>query len=150
MARLVDTNVLVYRLDPRFPDKQRIAGEVLWDGLRSESLFLPHQAIVELIAATTRSRGGEPPILSPDEAWRHAEELLDLFPVIYPSEAVVRTAIRGAAVYQLSWYDAHLWAYAEVHGIETLLTEDFEHRRWYGRVQTIDPFQNQEPTLHEP
>jgi hypothetical protein len=37
-----------------------------------------------------------------------------------------------------------------VHGIETLLSEDFEHRRWYGRVQTIDPFQNTEETLHEP
>jgi len=150
MATLVDTNVLVYRIDPRFPEKQRVASEVLFEGLRRESFYLPHQAIVEFIAATTRSRGGEPALLPLDEAWRHAEELLDFFPVLHPSDAVVRTAIRGAAVYQLSWYDAHLWAYAEVHGFETLLSEDFEHRRWYGRVQTIDPFQSTEYALHEP
>jgi len=26
---------------------------------------------------------------------------------------VVRTALRGAAAYQLSWFHAHAWAYAE-------------------------------------
>lgn len=150
MAFLVDTNVLVYRLDGRDPDKQRIASELLYAGLRTESVFLPHQAILELVAATTRSRGGAPPILPPEEAWRHAEELLEMFPVLYPTEAVVRTAIRGAAVYRLSWYDAHLWAYAEVHGIPQLVSEDFQHRRRYGGVQVIDPFQNAEHVLHEP
>jgi predicted nucleic acid-binding protein len=150
MASLVDTNILVYRVDPRFPDKQRIAAEVLWRGLHSESLFLPHQAVVEFIAATTRPRGGNEPILALAEAWRHAEELLDLFPVLYPSESVLRAAIHGTAVYRLHWYDAHLWAYAEVHGLDVLLSEDFEHRRWYGSVQTIDPFQEDAPTLHQP
>ena len=29
MTALVDTNVLVYRFDPRFPDKQRIATALL-------------------------------------------------------------------------------------------------------------------------
>lgn len=150
MAFLVDTNVLVYRLDGRDAEKQRIASELLYEGLRREAVFLPHQALVELVSATTRRRGGEPPILSPDEAWRHAEELLDLFPVLYPTEAVVRTAIHGAAVYGLSWYDAHLWAYAEVHGLDQLVSEDFQHRRWYGSVQVIDPFRTAEHVLHEP
>lgn len=31
MAALVDTNILVYRHDPRFPDKQRIATQLLRD-----------------------------------------------------------------------------------------------------------------------
>ena len=33
MTALVDTNVLVYRFDPRVPAKQRIARELLRDGI---------------------------------------------------------------------------------------------------------------------
>jgi hypothetical protein len=32
-ASLIDTNVLVYRFDPRFPDKQAIATRLLREGL---------------------------------------------------------------------------------------------------------------------
>ena len=32
-AALVDTNILVYRFDPRFPDKQRRATAALYRGL---------------------------------------------------------------------------------------------------------------------
>ena len=54
MAALVDTNVLVYRFDDRFPKKQKIATEVLRRGIAEDSVRVPHQAIVEFIAATTR------------------------------------------------------------------------------------------------
>jgi len=72
VAVLVDTNVLVYRYDFRYPDKQRIA--------------------------------------------------------------------ERAATYQLSWFDAHLWAYAEFYGLPELVSEDFTHGRIYGTVRAVDPF----------
>lgn len=75
-----------------------------------------------------------------DEAMREAEELMLEFPIIYPGAAVLHTAFRGAASYGLSWFDAHLWAYAEVHGIPEIISEDFEHGRHYGKVRIIDPF----------
>lgn len=71
---------------------------------------------------------------------REAESLLDQLTVLYPREDLVRLAIRGAARYQLSWFDAHLWAYAEVYGLTVLLSEDFQHGRTYGGVQAINPF----------
>jgi predicted nucleic acid-binding protein len=40
----------------------------------------------------------------------------------------------------MSWFDAHLWAYADERGIDTLWSEDFEHGRIYGRVKVLDPF----------
>ncbi len=46
----------------------------------------------------------------------------------------------GAAAYGLSWSDAHLWAYAEVHGLPEILSEEFEHGRHYGSVRVVDPF----------
>lgn len=140
MAALVDTNVLVYSVDARFPEKRRIASSLLRKGILDDSVRLPHQAIVEFVAAVTRrSRSGES-LLSPDEARREAEELLTQFVVLYPNEAIVRTALRGSAAYGLAWFDAHLWAYAEHYGLDELLSEDFEHGRLYGSVRVVNPF----------
>ena len=61
MAALVDTNVLVYRFDPRFPAKQAKAAELLRAGIADDSIRIPHQALIEFVAATTRplSRNGK-------------------------------------------------------------------------------------------
>jgi predicted nucleic acid-binding protein len=101
---------------------------------------VPHQAIVEFVAAVTRPVVEGSPLLPPEVARREAEEMLSQFEVLYPTEALVRTALRGAAAYQLSWFDAHLWAYAEHYGLTPLLSEDFQHGRLYGTVQVVDPF----------
>ncbi len=141
MAALVDTNVLVYRFDPRHPEKQRRATELLRRGIAEDSIRLPHQAVVEFVAATTRPLSGGASLLSPEDARREAEELLSQFEVLYPTEALVRTALRGAAAYQLSWFDAHLWAYAEHYGLGELWSEDFQHDRLYGNVRILNPFE---------
>lgn len=140
MAALTDTNVLIYAVDARDVRKQAIANALLRDGVRSRSLKVPHQAVIEFVAATTRGRHGAPPLLGPPAARRGAEELLRLFEVLYPNEAVVRLALQGAAAYQLSWFDAHLWAYAEHFGLDTLYSEDLQHGRVYGSVRVLDPF----------
>ena len=106
-----------------------------------DSIRVPHQALIEFIAATTKPLGRTgPSILSPEDARREMEEMLVQFEVLYPDEELVRIAIRGAATYGLSWFDAHLWAYAERFGLDTLWSEDFENDRLYGRVRTRDPF----------
>jgi predicted nucleic acid-binding protein len=140
VAVLVDVNVPVYRFDRRFPDKQAVARELLRDGLLDDSLRLPHQALVEFVAVVTRPLGLEPPLLSADEARREAEEILAEFVVLYPNQALLRTAIRGAAAYRLEWFDAHLWAYAEHYGLTELISEDFQHGRLYGTVRALNPF----------
>ena len=136
---LIDTNILVYRYDSRFPDKQSIASDILRDGIASGQARIAHQAIVEFVAAMTRG-GPERWLLGPADARREAEEFMAQFPVVYPDDAVVRTALRGAAAYGLSWFDAHMWAYAEVNGIEELLSEDFQDGRMYGIVTVRNPF----------
>jgi predicted nucleic acid-binding protein len=137
---LVDTNVLVYRFDPRFPQKQEIATTLLRRGITREELRVPHQAVAEFVAAVTRPLDRGRPLLPPDEARREAEEILAQFVILYPTEGLVRTAIRGWAAYGLEWFDAHLWAYAEEYGLPELLSEDFQHDRLYGTVRALNPF----------
>ena len=142
VAALVDTNVLVYRFDGRFPEKQATATDLLRRGIDDRSLRLSHQSIIEFVAAVTRPHELGGPILPKVEARREAEELLSQFQVLYPNEEVVRMALRGAAAYQLSWFDAHLWAYAEVYGLAEIITEDFAADRLYGSVRIVNPFSN--------
>lgn len=139
MAALVDTNVLIYRFDGRFPEKRKIATEILRRGIIEDSLRVPHQAIIEFVAAATRPIRGYV-ILNQRDALREAEEFLKQFPVLYPNEAIVRNAIRGCAAYQLSWFDAHMWSYAEHYGLQEILTEDLQHDRLYGTVRVMNPF----------
>ena len=142
MASLVDTNLLVYRVDPRDRAKQERAREILRAGVLDDSVVLAHQSIVEFVAAVIRPRKdlGGAPLLPLDEARVRAEHLTSQFPVLYPTRDVLRTALRGTAMYGLSWFDAHLWAYAEVYGVAEILSEDFEHGRHYGSVRVVDPF----------
>ena len=142
MAKLVDTNVLVYCFDPRFPAKQEVARELLRRGVLERSLVLPHQAVLEFVSVTTRSRAdlGGSSLLSAEVAYLEAEDLIRSLFVVYPDTEVLVTALRGVSTYGLSWFDAHLWAYAEVNGLPEILSEDFEHGRHYGSVRTVDPF----------
>ena len=140
MAALIDSNILVYRFDPRFPRKQRTATDLLRKGIAAGDLRVPHQAIVEFVAAVTRKTGKSGALLSPAEAYLEAEDLFHQFEVLFPTEALVRLAIRGTATYQIPWFDANIWAYAEYYGLEELISEDFQHNRFYGRVHTSNPF----------
>lgn len=139
MPALVDTNVLVYRFDGRFPAKQKVATDILRRGIVEDSVRVPHQAIIEFVAAVTRPIRGHV-ILQQAAALREAEELLKQFTVLYPNEAILREAVRGCAAYQLSWFDAHIWAYAEHFGLDEILTEDLQHDRLYGAVRVVNPF----------
>jgi predicted nucleic acid-binding protein len=140
VAALVDTNILVYRYDPRFPAKQEIATELLRRGLAEGSLRIPHQALLEFVAAVSRPLRGGRALLPLEEARREAEEMLAVFDVLYPNDAIVRLALRGSAAYGLSWFDAHLWAYAEHYGIAEIVSEDFQANRLYGTVKIVNPF----------
>ena len=139
MAVLIDTNVFVYRDDPRFRRKQEIADGILRSAIDAGDTRVPHQVVIKFLAAATRG-GREARLLSPQEALREADDILAAFPIIYPNAAVLRTATRGCAACGMSWFDAHLWAYAEVFGLTEIISEDFAHGRLYGSVIARDPF----------
>lgn len=104
VASLVDTNILVYCYDPGDPEKREAARRLLRKGAAKDELRSPHPAMVEFVNAVTRGRAGGRSLLTREEAWRQAEDLLNEFPVLYPNESVFRTALLGMAAYRFSWY----------------------------------------------
>ncbi|MEX0900348.1 MAG: PIN domain-containing protein [Gammaproteobacteria bacterium] len=137
---LIDTSILVYPFDPRDQAKQAIARERLRVGLGRH--VIPHQALVEFFAAVTKPRAdlAGQSLMSRKAAIERVERLQRQFTVLWPDAHVLSAALHGVVAYGLSWFDAHLWAYAQVHGIAEILSEDFEHGRHYGRVRVTNPF----------
>jgi predicted nucleic acid-binding protein len=141
VAWLADTDVLVYRFDHRFPDKRERAERLLREGIASGEARISSQSVVEFVSAVTRpGRSGSAPILAIADAVREAERLLNEFTVLYPEDAHLRLALRGTVTYQLSWFDALMWACAEHNGLEVLYSEDFQHAEVIGHVRFENPF----------
>ncbi|MBS3785982.1 MAG: PIN domain-containing protein [Gammaproteobacteria bacterium] len=149
---LIDTNLLIYQFDERDRDKQALVRELLADRIQGAELtYVPHQAIIEFVAAATRLRpslNGQA-LLSWHDAMLEAEQMMQQYDVIYPNSVVLHTALRGARTYGLAWFDAHLWAFAEVYGIPEILSEDFQHGRYYGSVRVTNPFAQSEGGVRE-
>jgi predicted nucleic acid-binding protein len=140
VATLVDTNILVYRCDPRDPAKREAARTVLRQGAAAGDFRIAHQSLVEFVNSVIRQRGADSPLMTREDATRQAELFIAEFPILYPDEQIFRSALRGMMAYKISWFDAHLWAYAECNGIPEIISEDFEHGRMYGAVTVRNPF----------
>jgi hypothetical protein len=122
------------------------------DELKASSRARPESATPRLRRRRVRRRCGavarwNGTASGPGCARREAEEFLSQFEILFPDPELVRIALRGAAAYQLSWFDAHLWADAERFGLGQLLSEDFQHGRLYGTVEIVDPFRASDPRL---
>jgi predicted nucleic acid-binding protein len=116
------------------------ARDLLRKGVAEKDLCISHQSLVEFVSVVTRKHRRRAALLPLTEAALQAEGFIADFAVLYPNDHVFRTALRGMAAYQLSWFDAHLWAYADHYGLHEILSENFEHGRMYGTVRIRNPF----------
>ena len=137
---VIDTNVLVHCHDWREPEKQRRARDFVRRGMPDHELVLTWQSLVEFVSVTTTARRGREPLLTIHDARLECEALLTQFPCLFPDERTLDIAIGGQARYDLPWFDAILWAHAEQAEAGTLVSEDFQHGRTYGKVRVVNPF----------
>src|SRR5215204_3686862 len=100
---VVDTNVLVYALDRREPDKRERAKEVLRRVGSAGTATLPAQVLSEFGGACLRKLEPRP---NPEAVRRELERLMLAFPVLPITGPVVLEALRGVGEHMLSYYDA--------------------------------------------
>jgi predicted nucleic acid-binding protein len=134
---LLDTNVLVYAVDPRDVAKQDRALYVLDRLISRGQAVLSAQCLSELFVVATR-RLAEP--LSPADALTQVERLSRACRVVDVSAAVVMEGCRGVRDHHLSLWDALIWAAARLNQVSYVLTEDAEHGRFLEGVRFLDPF----------
>ncbi|MGI8859471.1 MAG: PIN domain-containing protein [Rubrobacteraceae bacterium] len=119
---LLDTNLLVYAVDRREPEKRERAREVLRRAGRAGSAALPTQVLSEFANACLRKLEPRP---DPATVRREVERLLLAFPVLPLTGPVVLEALRGVREHLLSYYDAQIWAVARLGQVGAVLSEDF-------------------------
>jgi predicted nucleic acid-binding protein len=134
---LIDTNVLVYAIDPGEGERRARASSWL-DGLaRSRTGVLSTQALSELANVGLRRRR---PHLDPRELKSLIDALRDAYEILPVTPAIVLEALRGVRDHKLSWFDAQMWAAAHLHQVPFLLSEDMAAGATYDGVMIVDPF----------
>jgi len=132
----VDTNILVYAVDPAVPRKQAIARQWLqrlWDEQRGRTSF---QVLDEYYYVATRRLK---PRLSGEKAWADVEACFEWEPLPTGRE-LLRAARHIEKRHRLSWWDSLIVAAARLQGCSLLLTEDLQHGLIIDGVTVHDPF----------
>jgi len=131
----VDTNVLLYARDRRFPAKQKRAGEWMAHLWREMTGRTSMQVLSEFYVNATKSKLG----LTADEAWDEVTMFLDWNPQATDA-SVFEMAHEVERRYRLSWWDSTIVAAAKLQGCEVLLTEDLQDGLRIGSLEVRSPF----------
>lgn len=135
MPVFVDTNVLIYALDPRDADKQGAAQAWLTRCWRDRSGRVSAQVLNEFYVNLIRINGTVFKVRARAEA-RH---LLAWQPCAIDAD-LLETAWGIADEASVSHWDALIIAAAIRQNCETLLSEDMQHGQTIEGVQIVNPF----------
>lgn len=136
MRVFIDTDLWVYRLDHREPEKSRRISVWLRELAGAHDIVLSTQVLIELRAVLTRKL--KPPLSAMDT--RLALNALAAFEVLSTNSAVVLDAHELATQEQLSWFDALIVEAAIRSRCDVLYSEDLSHGRKFGDLTVCNPF----------
>jgi predicted nucleic acid-binding protein len=133
----VDTNVLVYSVDPRERDKRNLAAELIRAGLARGLLVTSPQTLGECYRALTRRSGLVPQREAREFVWSLTPTCtapfdLENLPLAWNIET--RTGY--------SWWDCMMLASALRADCTRFVTEDMEDGRMIDRITIVNPFRN--------
>jgi len=134
---LLDTNVLVYAFDVRQSFLQEKAQAIILKAEETATGCLSVQCLGEFFRVVTAKMQ-----LPADEMFKQVEYWQSAFPVFSLTPQIVLEAARGVRDYQLSYYDAQIWASARLNQIPVIFSEDFQDGQTLEGVRFINPFAN--------
>ena len=134
---LIDTNLLVYLFDQNEPQRQARAQYVLGELELNQTGRLSVQNLAEFFSVATRKLK---PKLSPVQALDQISKFTRLWPIYDLTTLIVLEACRGVRDYQLSYYDAQIWATARLNQIPVIFSEDFNEGSTLEGIRFVNPF----------
>lgn len=130
----LDTNVLVYAVDPREVRKHDIASRIVEGAMERGGCHLSAQVLFEFSNACQKKLGyGAETVLK-------LLASLKVVPTLDQNAALVARAVEIKALYRLSLQDAMIIAAAERTGCAELLTEDLNDGQVFAGVRVRNPF----------
>jgi predicted nucleic acid-binding protein len=139
-----DTNILVYAADRMAGPRHARSAELLERALRLQDCTQTLQSFCEFYNVVTRKTGvSKTAAAALIAAWSGAVSVVAAVP------RDLATAMRAVEQYQLSFWDALLWATLRRAGIHSLISEDFQDGRVVEGVRIINPFAAQNSAIIE-
>ena len=135
----LDTNLLVYAIDPSDPGKQAVAQNWIASAHQSGDGCLSYQVVQEWFNVVLR-KAAVP--LSTEQAESIYRTLIEPLWHVQSSRELVDTAIDLYQHDSLSWWDSLIVSAAIRGGCDRLLSEDLQHGRKIRGVKLINPFRN--------
>ncbi len=135
-ARLfVDTNILIYALDPTDPEKRQVSADLLREAIRSRTLTLSPQSLNETYRVLTQRRQ-----LMPAEQARAYIRTLAPWAVAPLDAATTERAFVVQDQLKTSWWDSLLVASALAAECKLFASEDLQDGREIGSMRIASPF----------
>ncbi|VAW13683.1 hypothetical protein MNBD_BACTEROID05-1244 [hydrothermal vent metagenome] len=130
----IDTNVLVYAHDSRYPDKQAKAQGIIFDGLRLGVSVTSTQVLSEFFVTITQK------IKKPLSLEKAKKEiiLLSNMEIVEVDVPVIMKAIEMKQKYKTSYWDSLILSAAQRSGCGRLYSEDFSDNQKYGSVKVLN------------
>ncbi len=132
----LDTNIVVYALNPKDSTKQKTAAKLLEKAHQGKGC-ISFQVVQEFINLATRKFQPAPPV---PEIRQVVEDLLLPICRVQPSSAYLLDALDTHRLTKLSWYDCLILQAAVGAGWETLYSVDFQDGFHFRGVTLRNPF----------
>jgi predicted nucleic acid-binding protein len=131
----VDTNVLLYARDDRYPEKQRTAAHWLATLAEREALIVSPQILGEFHYAALRGK-----VVVDEGELRRMIAALQLFSHGATDLELIAQAWRIRQETAFQWWDCVILAAAIRAGCRYLLSEDYQHGRTVRGTTILNPF----------
>jgi predicted nucleic acid-binding protein len=132
----LDTNILVYLYDGADPLKQQRALAAVDQVISSGQAVISPQVMAEFYVATTRVKR---PLLTPADAVERVHHFWVVCKVVEVTGLITLEALRGTQDYQMSFWDAQIWATAKLNQVQFIYSEDFATNSTIEGVKFINP-----------
>lgn len=131
----VDTNLLIYSLDPKEDERRRVAGDLLKNLADTETLVLSPQSLNECYRALTERRD----LLPRNDARAYVVCLLRFCTAPYDFD-VTQRAWQIQDRHGFGWWDSMLVASASIAQCDVFFSEYMQHERTVDGLTILNPF----------
>jgi predicted nucleic acid-binding protein len=130
----LDSNVLFYSEDARYPEKQQKAQSLIRSHRVNRSGVVSLQVLQEYFVNVTRKLGLDPALA------RGKVEIFSRFQLVEPAVTDVLAAIDFHRLHHISYWDALIVHCAKKSGCKIVLSEDMQHGQVIDGVRIENPF----------
>ncbi len=136
----IDTNIIVYAHDKKYPRKQIKAQKLIFNGMRESLAVISAQVLSEFFVTVTKKSKQNYSFA----AAKHEIMLLSHLQVVDIDFNLVIRAVSIKELYQLSYWDSLILSAAERSECGILYSEDLSSGQKYGKVLCQNPFADSE------